>query len=205
MKRIPSIAAVDTASRIFREAGGILRTREAVVQGVHYSTLYWMRDEGILEQLARGVYRLAEMQGPSMFDVVTVAQRIPSAVLCLLSALDFHEIGTQIPSAVYIALGPKDWRPNLDHPRIRVFHMSGESLTEGMDSHVIDGTLVRVFNPAKTVADCFKFRNKIGIDVATEALRETLRARKATRAEIARYASINRVSNVIRPYLEAIE
>ncbi len=205
MKRLPSENAIRHAADVFRQAGGTLRTREAAERGVHYSTLYGMRDAELLEQLTRGVYRLTELQGPSKYDVVAVAERAPGAVLCLVSALDFHEIGTQIPSGVSIAIGPKDRRPKLDYPPVRVYRMSGDALTAGIEEHSIGGTTVRVFNPAKTVADCFKFRNKIGLDVALEALRETVRSRKATRDAIMDYAEIDRVSKVVRPYFEAME
>jgi len=181
-----------------------MRTSEAAERGVHYATLYGMRDAGLLQRLSRGVYRLAELRGSVMHDVVAVAERVPYAVLCLLSALDFHEIGTQIPSRVSIAIGPKDWRPRLDYPPLQVYRMSGEALTAGVEEHSIDGTTVKVFNPAKTVADCFKFRNKVGLDVALEALREAVRDRKATRDEIMRYAAIDRVAKIVRPYIEAM-
>lgn len=204
MKRSPSDSAMRKAAAVFKAAGGTLRTREAAERGIHYSTLYGMRDAGLLERLSRGVYRLAELRGPAMHDVVAVAERVPGAVLCLVSALDFHEIGTQIPAGVSIAIGPKDWRPQLDYPPIRVYRMSGEALSAGVEEHTIDGTAVKVFNPAKTVADCFKFRNKVGLDVALEALREAVRDRKATRDEIMRYAVINRVAKIVRPYIEAM-
>lgn len=203
MKRFPSERAIRHAAAAFRQSGGTLRTREAAERGVHYSTLYGMRDAGLLEQLSRGVYRLAELKGVSKYDVVTVAERVPNAVLCLVSALDFHGIGTQIPSGVSIAIGPKDWRPRLDYPPLWVYRMSGAALASGVDEHDVDGTTVKVFNPGKTVADCFKFRNKIGLDVALEALRETLRSRKATPDAIMKYAEIDRVAKVVRPYLDA--
>lgn len=205
MKRPPSESAIRNAADVFKANGGTLRTRDAAHQGVHYSTLYGMRDAGLLELLSRGVYRLAELQGPSKYDVVAVAERVPGAVLCLVSALDFYEIGTQIPSGVSIAIGPKDRQPQLDYPPVRVYRMSGAALTSGVEQHSVDGTSVKVFSPAKTVADCFKFRNKVGLDVALEALRESLRSRKATRDEIMSYAEIDRVSKIVRPYLEAIE
>lgn len=205
MKRLPSENAVKHATDVFRQAGGTLKTREAAERGVHYSTLYGMRDAGLLEQLTRGVYRLTELAAPSRYDVVAVAERAPAAVLCLVSALDFHEIGTQIPSSVSIAIGPKDRPPKIDYPRVRVYRMSGEALTSGVEEHSVDGTTVKVFNPAKTVADCFKFRNKIGLDIVLEALRETVRDRKATRNEILEYAEIDRVAKIVRPYLEAME
>ena len=205
MKRLPSENAVRHASEVFKESGGTLRTREAAGRGVHYSTLYGMRDAGLLEQLSRGVYRLADLPGPGKYDVVTVAARVPGAVLCLVSALDFHDVGTQIPSAVSIAIGPKDRRPQLGYPPIRVYRFSGRALTSGVEEHAVDGTTVRVFSAAKTVADCFKFRNKIGLDVALEALREVVRSRKSTPAEIMEFAEIDRVSKIVRPYLEAVE
>jgi predicted transcriptional regulator of viral defense system len=205
MKRLPSDNAIRHAVEAFRRNGGILRTRDAAAQGVHYSTLYGMRDAGLLEPLSRGVYRLADLPGPSKYDVVTVAARVPSAILCLVSALDFHEIGTQIPSAVSIAIGPKDRHPQFDYPPVRVYRMSGRALGTGVEEHVVDGTAVKVFGVAKTVADCFKFRNKIGLDVALEALREVVRSRKATHAEIMEFAEIDRVSKIVRPYLEAMQ
>ncbi|MDO9556474.1 MAG: type IV toxin-antitoxin system AbiEi family antitoxin domain-containing protein [Coriobacteriia bacterium] len=205
MKRLPSENAIRHAAEVFKRSGGTLRTREAAEGGVHYSTLYGMRDAGLLEQLSRGVYRLAELPGPSKYDVVTVAARVPGAVLCLVSALDFHEIGTQIPSAVNIAIGPKDRRPQFDYPPVRVHRMSGRALTLGVEEHSVDGTAVRVFGVAKTVADCFKFRNKIGLDVALEALREVVRSRKATPAQIMEFAEVDRVSKIVRPYLEAMQ
>lgn len=128
MRRSPSESAVRAAEEVFRAAGGTLRTREAAARGIHYSTLYGMRNEGLLEQLSRGVYRLAELPAPSKYNVVAVAERAPDAVLCLTSALDFHEIGTQIPSAVSIAIGRKDWHPQFDYPPVRVYRMSDEAL-----------------------------------------------------------------------------
>lgn len=205
MKRLPSENAIRKAVEVFRRSGGTLRTREAAAAGVHYSTLYGMRDAGLLEQLSRGVYRLAEFPAPSRYDVVAVAARAPGAVLCLISALDFHDIGTQIPSAVSIAIGPRDRRPQLDYPPIRVYRMSGSALTSGVEEHSVDGTAVRVFSVAKTVADCFKFRNKIGLDVALEALAEALRSNKAMPAQIMEFAAIDRVSRIVRPYLEAMQ
>ena len=205
MKRLPSDNAIHRATEVFKNAGGTLRTSEAAERGVHYSTLYGMRDVGLLEQLSRGVYRLAELSGLSKQDVVTVAARVPNAVLCLVSALDFHDIGTQIPSAVNIAIGSKDRQPRLDYPPVRVYRLSGRVLTSGVEEHNVDGTVVKVFSIAKTVADCFKFRNRIGSDVAFEALREVVRSHKATAAEIMEFAEIDHVSKIVRPYLEAIE
>lgn len=205
MRRVPSENAIRRAAEVFTRHGGTMRTGEAAADGVHYSTLYWMRDEGLLEQLTRGVYRLAELSGPSKYDVVTVAARMPSAILCLISALEFHDIGTQIPSAVSIAIGKKDREPQFEYPPVRVYRMSGRALGSGVEEHDIDGTKVRVFGVAKTVADCFKFRNKIGQDVAVEALQEVVRSRKATPARVMEFAEIDRVAKIVRPYLEALQ
>ncbi len=204
MKRLPSENAVRRAVAVFMQRGGTMRTGEAASSGIHYATLYWMRDEGLLEQLTRGVYRLAELPGPSKHDVVTVAARMPSAILCLISALEFHGVGTQIPSAVNIAIGSKDREPLFDYPPVRVYRMSGKALESGVEEHVIDGTRVRVFGMAKTVADCFKFRNKIGQDVALEALQEVVRSRRATAGQVLEFAEIDRVARIVRPYLEAL-
>ncbi len=205
MKRPPSEAALRHAADVFMQHGGTMRTGEAASAGIHYATLYWMRDQGRLERLTRGVYRLAELPAPGKYDVVAVAERVPAAVLCLVSALDFHDIGNQIPHAVEIAVGPSDRHPKLDYPPLRVYRMSGEALTSGIEEHDVDGTRVRVYSIAKTVADCFKFRNKIGYDVAIEALQEVVHEHLASPAEIMEYAQVDRVARIVRPYLEALQ
>ncbi len=133
-----------------------------------------------------------------------MAKRVPEAVICLLSALAFHEITTQNPASLCIALRKGARKPALNSPSLRIVRLSGPSLTHGIDKHQVEGVTVRVYSAAKTVADCFKFRNKIGIDVAIEALKDCLRQKKANVNEIYRYAKICRVSNVIRPYMEAL-
>jgi predicted transcriptional regulator of viral defense system len=133
-----------------------------------------------------------------------VAKRVPEAIICLLSALAFHEITTQNPPAIWIALRKGARRPALTSPSLQIVRLSGPSLTEGTENHQVEGVPIRVYSAAKTVADCFKFRNKIGLDVAIEALKDCLRQKKANVNEIHRYAIICRVSNVIRPYMEAL-
>jgi predicted transcriptional regulator of viral defense system len=133
-----------------------------------------------------------------------VAKRVPEAVICLLSALAFHEITTQNPPAIWIALRKGSRKPALTSPSLRIVRLSGPSLTEGAENHEVEGVPIRVYSAAKTVADCFKFRNKVGLDVAIEALKDCLRQKKANVNEIYRYAKICRVSNVIRPYMEAL-
>jgi predicted transcriptional regulator of viral defense system len=200
----PSQQAIDAAALVFERHHGVMRTSDALAAGVHRRTLYWMRDAGQLERLSRGVYHLISRDLPEKPDVAAVMRRAPKAVLCLVSALDLHELGTQIPAEVQIAL-PRDVRPpRIDYPRVRVFHMSAQSLAAGIEERRAEGLVLRVFNVAKTVADCFKFRSSVGQDVALEALQEAIRERRAAPAEIMEYARIDRVQNVIRPYLEAL-
>lgn len=205
MKVTPSEKAVQRAVSVFQDHGGTLTSKDVIGAGVHYSTLYWMRDTGMLDRISRGVYRLSDEKGVSAPDIATVASRAPESVLCLVSALAFHEVTTQVPNVVSIALPHKAWQPRIDHPPIRVYRMSGAALTEGVEEHALDGVTIRVFSLPKTVADCFKFRNKIGLDVAVEALKEAVRDRRASPAEIMRYADIDRVAKVIRPYIEALQ
>lgn len=198
---VPS--AHEQARQVFRKRGGTLRTREALDAGIHPRTLYALRDAGDLEQLARGVYRLADMPPLSEPDLATVGKRIPHGVVCLISALAFHELTTQIPHAVHIALPRNAWTPTLKYPPIRVYHFSADAFTAGVDIHTIEGITVRVYNPEKTLADCFKYRNKIGFDVAIEALRKYRTRRGADFQRMLEYARVCRVEKVIRPYLEA--
>ncbi len=194
----------DRAAEIFRKHGGVLRTGEALRAGIHPGTLYAMRDSGLLERVSRGVYRLAGSPPLGNPDLVTVATRIPGGVICLISALSFHELTTQIPHEVHVALASGAREPRLDHPPIRTYRFTGQSFTAGVETHDVDGVGVRIYSPEKTLADCFKFRNRIGLDTAVEALR-SYRERGGIRVdELMHYASICRVKKVIQPYLEAI-
>lgn len=189
---------------IFKENGGIMRTSDALDTGIHRRTLYKMRDDGILKQLDRGVYKLEDNEPLDNPDLAIVVGRIPSAKICLISALDFHELTTQIPHHVHIALERTQRNPKLDYPPLRIYRFSGKSLTEGIDKHTIDGLSFQVYNPAKTIADCFKFRNKIGKDVAIEALHNAIQSKKASIRDILYYADICRVKTIIKPYIETI-
>jgi predicted transcriptional regulator of viral defense system len=194
----------EEALATFREHGGLLRTKEARALGIHPRTLYSLRDAGKLEKLSRGLYRLADLPPLSNPDLTIVAARSEAARICLISALDVHDLTTEVPRAVHIAL-PKDRRPpKLDYPPIQVFRMSGDSLTEGIEHHEMGGVKAKIFGPAKTVADCFKFRNRIGLDVALEALRFYLERSAGTVGELMHYARICRVKSVMRPYIEAL-
>jgi predicted transcriptional regulator of viral defense system len=192
------------AATAFHEHGGVLRTMEAIRLGVHPRTLYAMRDAGVLEQIGRGLYRLAELPPLGNPDLVAVALRVPDGVLCLLSALAVHEITTQIPHEVYVALKRGAEPPRLEHPPVRVFWFTGEAFTAGVETHELDGVNVRVYAAAKTVADCFKHRNRLGLDVALEALRLYLRDKRGSPDELVRFARVCRVEKVLRPYVEAL-
>lgn len=189
---------------IFKERGGILRTSQALRAGVHPTTFYAMRDTGVLEVVSRGVYRLASEPPLGNPDLVVVAARIPSGVICLISALAFHGLTTQIPHEVHVALVRGAEEPRLDYPPIRTYRFTGEAFTEGVDRHELDGVPVRIYSPEKTLADCFKFRNRIGLDTALEAVRFYRESRAVKVDDIMRYAAICRVTKILRPYLEAL-
>jgi len=192
------------AIALFRQQGGTLRTSEAIRLGIHPRTLYAMRDAGILERLSRGLYRLAELPPLSHPDLVTVARKVPQGVICLLSALDFHEVTTQIPHAVHVAVENKAQTPRLEYPPLRIFRFSGRAWTEGVAIHELDGTAVQMYNPAKSVADIFKYRRQLGVDVAIEALKLYRQRQDFALDELLRYARVCRVGNVMKPYLEAL-
>ena len=193
-------------AKILRLAGkrGLLRARDTHNLGIPTTVLTRLVRNGKLERVGRGIYTLPGAQMSAQRSLAEVSLRTPRGVICLLSALRLHDIGTQAPFEVWLALPPGVTARQMDGPSIRIIRMSGQSLTKGVEKMSIDGVAVPVFCAAKTVADCFKFRNKIGLDVALEALRETHRARKASIDEIWRYAVINRVGNVMRPYMEAL-
>lgn len=195
---------MEAATARFRERGGILRTTEALRLGVHPRTLYALRDSGVLERLSRGVYRLASLAPLGSPDLVAVAVRAPESVLCLVSALAVHDLTTHVPHEVYVALRRGAAPPRLEHPPVRVFWFTGEAFTSGIERHVRDGVGVRVYGAAKTVADCFKYRNKLGLDVALEALELYLRKARRHPDELMRFARVCRVEAVMRPYVEAL-
>jgi predicted transcriptional regulator of viral defense system len=188
---------------IFKERNGTLRTCEALRAGIHPRSLYEMRDRGEIEQIARGLFRLAELPPPGEPDLLTIAKKVPQAVFCLLTALAFHRLTTQIPHAVEVALPRTARIPRLDHPPIKVFRFSPESLNAGIETHSLDGVAIRVYCREKTVADVFKYRNKVGLDIALEALRAYRSQPKRDYQAVMRFARVCRVENVIRPYLEA--
>ena len=182
----------------------LLRARDLTAQALPTAVLSRLVAAGKLERVARGIYSLPGQALSEHRSLAEVALRMPRGVVCLLSALRVHGIGPQAPFEVWLAIPPHTPTPRLDQPALRVVRMSGPALTEGIDLIEIDGVQVPVFNPAKTVADCFKFRNKIGLDVALEALRDGWAQRKLTMDALWHYAAVNRVANVMRPYMESV-
>ena len=194
----------DRAIIVFRKHGGILRTSKALQAGIHPSTLYAMRDDGTLEAVSRGVYRLADSEPLGNPDLVTVATRVRGGVICLISALAFHEITTQIPHEIHVALQRGAEIPRLDYPPMKLYWVSNKAYNAGVETHELDGVSVHIYSPEKTLADCFKFRNKIGLDTVVEAVRFYRERRNVNVDALMRYAAICRVEKVMRPYLEAI-
>jgi predicted transcriptional regulator of viral defense system len=193
------------ARHLFTSHGGMLRTSNAIRLGVHPRTLYALRDSGEIESVGRGLYRLSTAPPLTSPDLVPVAIRIPRAVVCLISALAHHGLTTQVPHAVDIALPSHAQIPKIDGIPLRVFWYSEPSFSAGIEVTTIDGIPVRIYSPEKTIVDCFKYRNKIGLDVAVEALRAWRERRpKADFQSLSSFAQINRVQRVMRPYLEAI-
>lgn len=192
------------AKDIFRTHGGILNTAKAIRLGIHPETLYNMRDQGLLEPLSRGLYRLSECPEISQPDLIIITQKIPQGVICLISALSFHEITTQIPHRVDIAIPLKAHRPTTDYPPVRLFWYSEKNLLAGIEIHKVDGVDVRIYSAEKTLADCFKYRNKIGLDVSMEALRLYWQRKNRNISKLLEYAKICRCEKIIKPYIEMI-
>lgn len=182
---------------------GIIRAEDVEAVGISRNYLYRMHKEGLLEKSAVGLYTLPEAPVTENSSLAEVAKRLPHAVICLISALSYHEITTQIPREIWLTIPRGSWRPDVEYPPLNLTYVSGPAYSFGIQEHVINGVAVKIYSPAKTVADCFKFRNKIGLDVAIEALREAWRSRKVTMDELVEAAGIDRVSKIMRPYLEA--
>ncbi len=188
---------------LFRRHGGQLRLSEALARGYSRYQFYQLREDGLIESVSRGLYRLADLPPIENPDLVAAATRFPSAVLCLISALDWHGITTQIPHQVHLAVARGARLPMLDYPPVAGYRFSGRAFSAGIEQVDVDGITLNVYNPEKTLADCFKFRNRIGMDVVLEAL-ELYRTRKTfLPGKLMEYARICRVANVMAPYLEA--
>ena len=192
----------EIAKEIFRKNDGLLRTSQALDFGIAPPTLYEMRDKGIIVQESIGIYRLASTPPLSYPDLVTISLKVPKAVICIISALSYYGLTTQIPNKVYFALPRGTKKPNIDHPPITVVHLSPKSYEAGIATLILDGKSVHMYSPEKTVVDCFKFRGKIGEDIAIEALIDYLRQPNSNINLLMEYAKINRVKNIILPYIK---
>lgn len=190
------------AEKIFRQHNGILRTGQAKKLGVDQPILIQMCAEGLLVREARGLYRLADLPPLSNPDFVQVSMRVPNSVICLISALNFHNLTTQIPYRVYIALPQKTKAPRLDYPPLDIVYISETPYTAGIEEHTLDGVPVRIYSREKTITDCFKFVSKIGLDIALEALKDYLRQPERNLGELLRCARVNRVEKIMQPYLQ---
>lgn len=189
---------------LLRRHGGAIRMSEALRLGVNRKTLYAMRDAGVVEPVSRGVYRLALLGPLTNPDLVAVASRVPNGVVCLVSALAFHELTTQVPHVVDVALERGARKPRLDHPPARFYWFSGPAFHEGIENHRVDGVTARVYDPEKTVVDCFRYRNQIGMDVVLDALRLWRDRRRKKRDVLLKFARMRHVERAMRPYLEIL-
>jgi len=183
---------------------GLIRSRDLTKRGLPTVALTRLVRQGRLQRVGRGLYALPDRPVSEHNALAEVARKHPHAIVCLLSALRFHDLTTQSPFEVWLAIPNKARAPKMDYPPLRIVRFSGEALTVGVEDHVIDGVPVRVTSVARTVADCFKFRNKIGLEVALEALQEAWRAKRVSMDELWRYATLCRVTNVMRPYMESL-
>ena len=196
--------AFQTAEEIFKQNNGILRTGKAKKLGINEVTLVQMCDDGLLVKESRGIYRLADLPPLSNPDFVQIAIRVPQAVICLISALNYHQLTTQIPYKVYIAL-PKDVKaPRIKHPPLDIVYLSQKPYAAGIEEIIFDGVPVRIYNREKTITDCFKFRNKIGLDIALEALKDYMHQPNRDIQKILKYARINRVEKIMTPYIQVL-
>lgn len=183
---------------------GLVRPVDLEARGVPRAQFYRLVRAGLVDRVERGVYSAQQHSATAEHSYAVVAKRAPGAVICLLSALAFHRLTTQLPGEVWIAVAGRARRPKVDFPPVHVVRFSGQALTAGIEIHHVEGVDVRVYSAGKTVADCFKYRNKIGIDIAIEALRDGWRSRKFTMDELDRYARICRVARVMTPYIESL-
>jgi predicted transcriptional regulator of viral defense system len=189
---------------LFKKNCGLLRTSEALRAGIHPRVLYAMREAGVIESISRGLYRLADLPPLKNLDYVPVAKRIPNGVVCLISALSRHELTTQIPHEIYIAL-PRGAEPRrFDYPPLRIVWFTGNAYSAGIEIHQIDGVPLKVYGPEKTLADCFKYRNKIGLDTTLKALKVYLKRKTPKIEKLLEYGRICRVERLLRHYLEAL-
>lgn len=196
---------LDTALEAFRKKGGTLRTRDLIALGVHTDALYTLRDSGRIVELGRGLYRLAETGEAKHPDLALVAARAPDAAVCLISALSYHDITTQIPSSVHLAVPRGSYHGITLSIPVIVYRFDPKTFNKGLETHRVDGMPLKIYSAARSVVDCFKFRNKLGLDVALEALRMARQRKRVQNRELLHYARLLRVENPMSPYLHAIE
>ena len=205
MKRFLSmnISKEKDAVRIIKANKGIIKANEAIKKQIHPRTLYSLRDRGVLEQVSYGLYKLKENKISSP-DFVTAALRAPNGVICLISALAFHNLTTQIPHKVWMAVRRGAHRPKIDYPPVSIHQFSNRSFSLGADKHTFDKVSVKIYNPEKTIVDCFKFRNKIGMNIVLEALAFYRERKIFNPSKLIKYAKVCRIKNVMTPYIESI-
>ena len=186
------------------QSQALLRPSDAVAHGYSRMYLAQLAKQGLVRKISRGLYATPKRKESEFSSLAEIASKHPKALVCLLSALAFHGLTTQAPHEVWIAIGNKDRIPTMSYPPLRVVRFGGETLSDGVASHTMDGVEVKVTNIAKTIVDCFKFRNKIGLDVALEALKEAVQSKRVTMDELWHYSQQCRVHNIMRPYLEGL-
>ena len=186
------------------KARGPMRRIELSDAGIHPETLARMLEGRVLTRVTRGLYQLAGAEVTAPHDLAEVAKLVPKGVICLVSALQFHDLALQAPGRVWLAIGPKARKPKIDHPPTRIVRFGPRPLSLGVQAHTVDGVPVPIFDPAKTVVDCFRFRQRVGLDVALDGLHNVMRSGKAKPAQIVRYARDTRIWSVLRPYLETV-
>ena len=196
--------ATQHAIKRFKKHGGQMRMADAMRAGVSRATLQNLLTSGVLERLSRGLYRLADAEPLANPDLTMVVARVPQGVICLVSALAFHELTTEIPHQVYVAISRNSEPPRVDHPPVRSFRFSGAAFSEGIETHKIGPVAIRIYNREKTIADCFKYRNRIGLYVCLEAIRYYRRQPKLNVESLLHFATVCRVRKIMQPYLEAI-
>jgi predicted transcriptional regulator of viral defense system len=193
------------ALKAFRDKGGTLRTRDLIALGVHTDALYTLRDSGRIVELGRGLYRLAEAGEAEHPDLALVAARAPDAAVCLISALSYHDITTQIPSSVHLAVPRGSYHGITLSIPVTVYRFDPKSFNKGIETHRVGGMSLKIYSAARSVVDCFKFRNKLGLNVALEALRLARQRKRVQNRELLHYAQLLRVENPMSPYLHAVE
>ena len=194
----------DQALKIFKNHGGLLRTYEALKEGIYPRLLYELRDMGLIDQIQVGLYGLKDLPGLELPDFAIISKLIPDGIICLISALNFHNLTVQIPHFIYVAIKQDKKSPKINYPPVRIFKYSDKTFNKGVETHNVSCIKVRIYSREKTIVDCFKYRSKIGLNVAIEALKYYWHSNKTDINLLLEFAKISRVENIIKPYLETI-